>query len=108
MSKSAANEDSWLRRVTNGRIALPLGVSPLFLLFVGMLIFIYITNHLDTERQLRQINDLKTEIKEMRYEHISTQSQLMNMSKQSEVLRRVESEGLQLKELTEPPRIIEP
>lgn len=108
MAKSVDNSDSWLKKLTNGRISLPLGISPLFLLFIGVLIFIYITNHLDTEKQLRRINDLNTEIKEMRYEHITTQSQLMNMSKQSEVLRRVEAEGLQLKELTEPPRIIEP
>ena len=106
MPKTSANE-SWLRRITNGRIALTDGASPLFLIFVGVLIFIYITNRLDTERQLRRIDDLNAEIKEMRYEHITTQSQLMNMSKQSEVLRRVELEGLELKELTEPPRIID-
>ncbi|MBQ2321111.1 MAG: hypothetical protein II375_00920 [Bacteroidales bacterium] len=99
---------SWLKNLTNGRVSLPKGISPQFLLFVGGLIFIYITNRLDTERQLRRIDDLNAEIKEMRYEHITTQSQLMNMSKQSEVLRRVEVEGLELRELTEPPRIIDP
>ena len=106
MPKTSANE-SWLRRITNGRIALTDGASPLFLIFVGVLIFIYITNRLDTERHLLNIDDLSAAIQETRYEHMTTQSPLMNLSKQSEVLRRVELEGLELKELTEPPRIID-
>lgn len=106
----AAGSDSvlkWLQRLSNGQVSLPLDFTPGHLVFIAFLIFIYITNNLDTERKLRAINDLQSEIKELRYEHITTQSQLMNMSKQSEVLRRVEDEGLGLKELTEPPRIVE-
>ncbi len=78
-----------------------------FAVFMVLLGFIYITNHLDAEKKTRRIADLTNEIQELNYEHISTQSELMNMSKQSEVLRRVNAEGLGLKELTEPPRIIE-
>lgn len=59
------------------------------------------------EGDLRRISELTSEIKELRYESISTSAELMNMSKQSEVIRRVEAEGLNLKELTEPPRILE-
>ena len=59
------------------------------------------------EARVRRISDLTKEIKELRYEHITTQSELMNMSKQSEVLRRTEAENLGLHELTEPPRIVE-
>ncbi|MBR6250538.1 MAG: hypothetical protein IKR17_05005 [Bacteroidales bacterium] len=76
----------------------------------GMLVFfvfIYITNHLWVERDLRKVADLSKEIKELRYEQITTSAELMNMSKQSEVIRRVEAEELGLHELTEPPRIIE-
>ena len=60
----------------------------------------------DMERKIRTIDDLTSEIKELRYEQITTSAELMNMSKQSEVLRRTQAEGLGLKELTEPPRII--
>ncbi len=98
---------AWFGRLLSGRLKMPFGVSMSFLLFVFLLIFIYITNHLDAERQIRTIYDLTSEIKELRYEHTTTESQLMNMSKQSEVLRRVEAEGLPLKELTEPPRIVQ-
>lgn len=75
--------------------------------YIFVVLVIYIANRNCVERDLRMIDDLSKEIKELRYESISASSELMNMSKQSEVLRRVNMEGLQLKELTEPPRIIE-
>lgn len=79
--------------------------TKLLILAVGLM-FIYITNGLDAESQSKRISDLTNEVKELQYEQISTQSDLMNLSKQSEVLRRVKSEGLGLEELTEPPRVI--
>ena len=61
MPKTSANE-SWLRRITNGRIALTDGASPLFLIFVGVLIAIYITDRLDAGRGVRKIEDVYCEI----------------------------------------------
>ncbi len=46
---------------------------------------------------------LEKELKELRFESITTASDLMYMSKQSEVVKRVEKEGLDLIESTEPP-----
>ena len=97
---------NWLKALMAGQVKLPFNIRVSYLIFLVGLVFIYITNHLDVEKKLRTISDLKTEIKELRYEHTTTQSELMNMSKQSEVLRRIEADGLELKELTEPPRII--
>ena len=68
---------------------------------------IYIFNHISVESDLRDIANLTAEIKDLHDESISASSELMNMSKQSEILRRIQAEGLDLKELTEPPRIIE-
>ncbi len=96
----------WLRNIASGHVEMPDGLSIKFLVFIVLLIFIYITNNHDSERQAKMISDLTQQVKELRYEQISTQSDLMNMSKQSEVLRRVRSENLGLEELTEPPRII--
>lgn len=95
-----------LRVVISGQFNLPKGNYLRFSLFLLFLGFLYITNHLYVESNLREIAELNNEIKELRYESISTSSDLMNMSKQSEVIRRVEAEGLKLKELTEPPRIL--
>lgn len=107
MSKeNKESKKEWLRRVSAGHIELPEWLSVRLLLFVVVLLFIYITNSLDSERQSKRISDLTNQVKELQYEQISTQSDLMNLSKQSEVLRRVRAENLGLEELTEPPRII--
>ncbi len=87
-------------------INLPSKVSLPLIATVAILMLAYIVNHLRIEGQLRTISELQNEVKELRYESITTSSELMNMSKQSEVIRRVEAEGLELKELTEPPRIL--
>ena len=81
-------------------------VSPGIVVYIVILLVIYIANHNCVERDMRRISDLKEQIKDLRYESITVSSELMNMSKQSEILRRVKKVGLELKELTEPPRII--
>ena len=103
-----AKEDTFkmLKDLLAGHLQVPFNISRKFILFVVALVFIYITNNLDIERKIRTIYDLKAEIKELHYEHITTQSELMNMSKQSEVLRRTEAAQLGLKELTDPPRVV--
>ena len=99
--------NNWLKRLMTGQVTFISQSTLPYYLFLTFLIFIYITNNLSVEGDLRRISELTTEIKELRYESISTSAELMNMSKQSEVIRRVEAEGLNLKELTEPPRILE-
>ncbi len=88
------------------QLHLPSFVSPRLCALVVVLTVLYIINRLNIEDRLRRISELTDEVKELRYEAITTSSELMNMSKQSEVLRRIEAEGLDLKELTEPPRIL--
>ena len=73
----------------------------LFLTFLGM---IYIGNRFHAERMVRQINELKTEVGNLRSEQITTTSELMNISRPSEVAALVESKGLGLKESMEPPK----
>jgi len=91
----------------SGRLEMMGLASPKFYIFIVALVFLYITNHISVEKDIKRISELKNEIKDLRYESITTSSELMNMSKQSEVYRRVQAEGLGLKEQTEPPRIIE-
>lgn len=91
----------------SGRLEMLGFASPKFCIFIVALVFLYITNHISVEKDLKLISDLQNEIKDLRNESITTSSELMNMSKQSEVFRRVQAEGLGLKEQTEPPRIIE-
>ncbi len=95
-----------IKELLNGHVTMPETKTLRLIAFCVLLIFIYITNNLDSERQKKQISELTAQVKELHYQQISTQSDLMNMSKQSEVLRRVKAEELGLEELTEPPRII--
>ena len=65
-----------------------------YLFFLAMLAIIYIANIYVAERKTRQIKDINTDLKELRYEYISTKSELMFLSKQSQVAKRLESSGI--------------
>ncbi|PRZ02307.1 FtsL-like putative cell division protein [Marinilabilia salmonicolor] len=75
-----------------------------FLVFLGVL---YIGNRYQMEHLLDRQADLLQEIKELKYEAITTSSELMNMSKQSEVMERVNRAGIELEVLKTPPRKLE-
>jgi hypothetical protein len=75
-----------------------------FILFLTFLILIYIGNSYYAERTIRQIDKTKTELKEKRAEFISTSSELMFRTKQSEVAKAIAREGL--KESVEPQKKI--
>jgi hypothetical protein len=77
----------------------------IIMLFIVCMIVITIRNH--TEKAYRYKNKLEIEVKELKYESISISSGLMNISKQSEIIKRIEKEGLNLIESAEPPVKIE-
>jgi len=74
-----------------------------FVLFLVVLAIFYISNRYRSERVFRDMVTLEKELKELRFESITTASYLMEMSKQSEVLKRVQREGLNLQESLVPP-----
>ncbi|MDE5420122.1 hypothetical protein L3049_19190 [Labilibaculum sp. DW002] len=65
-----------------------------FILFLVALGIFYISNRYHSERVYREMISLEKELKELRFESITTASDLMYMSKQSEVVKRVKREGL--------------
>lgn len=75
------------------------------LLFVAFLGLVHVANNHYLENKVRRINALETEIKELRWNYMTSKSNLMLKSKQSEVAEMVEQLGL--KELTTPPHKIE-
>ncbi len=77
-----------------------------FIIFLVVLGIFYISNRYRSELVYRDMVSLEKELKELRFEAITTASDLMFMSKQSEVVKRVKKEGLDLIESTEPPIII--
>ncbi len=75
-----------------------------YLLFLALLAFVYITNDYVLENKVRRISSLERQVKELRYEYISVKSDLMTLSKQSQLEKRLE--GLGIKENKEPVKAI--
>src|SRR5690606_16718295 len=75
-----------------------------FIAFVGLLAIIYIANRHYAERTVREIDRLGKEVKEMNWDYKSLSADLMKMTTQTEIAKRVDSMGL--KERTEPPKKI--
>ena len=73
------------------------------LLFITFLAAVYIGNRFHAEKVTRESARLLREVKDLRAESLSTSSDLMSVSKQSEVFRMVREKGLNLEELKTPP-----
>jgi hypothetical protein len=72
----------------------------IFLVFLGLLL---ITNRYRSEKVIREIEVLQDTIDDLRSQSITNSAKLMHMSKPSEVVRKVESAGLGLKEQVRAP-----
>ena len=77
-----------------------------FILYLSFLGLIYITNHFNAEKVLRETQKLEKELHEMRAESITRTSILMDNSKQSKVAERVKERNLGLEEAITPPQQI--
>jgi hypothetical protein len=78
-------------------------IIPVILLLVFTTILYVSLSHFHV-KSLKNEDELKKEINELRSEYISVKSNLMKKSNPSEVSKRLETEGL--KELTTPPIIL--
>ena len=72
-----------------------------FLLLLAFLALIYIGNSYFAEKNIRKIEKMQHELKELRYEYISVKSEMMHASRQSEIAKQLSSKGI--KESTVPP-----
>lgn len=72
-----------------------------FLFFLAVIAIIYIANTYYAEKTFKEIERTKTELKELKYQYITTKSNLMYQSKQVEIGKQAEKLGL--KETLVPP-----
>ncbi|MCF8296385.1 MAG: hypothetical protein K9J13_02475 [Saprospiraceae bacterium] len=72
-----------------------------FTLFLTFIAVIYIANSYYAEKKIIETERVNTEINELRYEYITTKSELMYYSKQSEVVKKLQEKGI--KESVTPP-----
>ena len=79
-----------------------------YIFFLTLVALVYIANSYYAERTIRDIDKVTKELKTLRTEYISGKSDLMFVSKQSEVAKAVAWQGL--KESVEAPKkiIVEP
>jgi hypothetical protein len=77
-----------------------------FFLFLAVLAVLYIYNGHYADKTIRNINKTAKEVKELQWEYKTVKSEVMFQSKQSELVKAVEPLGL--KELTNPPVILNP
>lgn len=76
-----------------------------FILFLSLIAILYIANGYWADDKVRQVNRTASQLKELRSEYISTKSDLMFVSKQSEVAKSAEKLGLK-EPITPPMKIV--
>ncbi len=76
-----------------------------YLLYLALLAFIYIANNYYAENNIRQINKLRKDLKELRYEYINVKTMLMQIEKQSQIAKKLETKGI--KKNSKPVKILE-
>ncbi len=74
-----------------------------FIIFLAVLAILYIGNSYHAEKMVRRTGELQSEIKELRAEAITVSAELMHMSRQSEVLRLLGRNNIEMVESLEPP-----
>ena len=77
-----------------------------FIMFLVLIALFYISNTYYAEKIMRNTNRVTNEIKELRSEYITSKSDLMFISKQSEVARAAEEKKLGIKESVVAPKKI--
>ncbi|KEQ30085.1 FtsL-like putative cell division protein [Pedobacter antarcticus] len=75
-----------------------------FLIFLSLLTMLYIANSHMAVKNIRDIDKLNKEVKELSWEYKSLKADLMFKSKLTEVAKKVDTLGI--KELVEPPKKI--
>jgi hypothetical protein len=77
-----------------------------FILFLVFLALVYIANRYHAEKVVREIDQFKSEVKDMRAEEITAATELMNLNRPTHVQALIEDRGLGLKMSDDPPFVI--
>jgi hypothetical protein len=75
-----------------------------FLVFLTFLTMAYIANRYNAEKVVRETVTIQNELKKLRAESVSIAAELMEISRQSTVVKMVLEKNLGLKESLEPPK----
>jgi cell division protein FtsL len=102
-------KSSTLRDIVNGNILTKKFIQKQYglIIMISVLLFLYIDNRYYCERQLANEIELKRKIQDAKYESLTISAELMEISRQSNVMKEVNSNGINLIENTTPPIVIE-
>lgn len=78
------------------------------LVYICILMLLYMANGFRIQRRYNEVDQLTSSIKELRTVSFTTAAVRMQNSRQSEVEKRLQEQGLQLIYNTEPPKLIKP
>jgi hypothetical protein len=104
VKKSAQSTDAFFRKLlTEGVVTKEAATEMLpFLLFISFLCMLYIANSHMAVKNIRDIDKLSKEVKELSWEYKSLKADLMFKSKLTEVAKKVDTLGIKV--LTVPPK----
>ena len=102
---SDVKSESLLRDILDGNILTKKFIQKQYglLIMIAVLLFVYVDNRYSCETQMKRENQLKKELKDLKYESLTISAELMRISRRSNVLKLVNEKGLNLVESTEPP-----
>ncbi len=102
-------KSSTVRDILNGNILTKKFFQKqyLLLIMIATLTFLYVDNRYYCETQLAQEIYLKRKIQDAKYESLSISAELMEISRQSSVMKKINDSGLPLVESIKPPFVIE-
>ncbi len=100
---------SSVRDILNGNILTKKFIRKQYLLIVLLVVLSigYIDNRYSSEKQIATMVMLKKNIQDAKYESLTISAELMEISRQSNLLLLMESKGMMLKPGNTPPIVIE-
>ena len=76
------------------------------LIMIAALTFLYVDNRFYCETQLAKEIELKKKIQDVKYESLTISAELMQLSRESNVLNLVNASGMNLQQTVTPPIVI--
>ncbi len=101
-------KSSSVRDILNGNILTKNFLKKQYslLIMIAVLTFLYVDNRFYCETQLAKEIDMKKKIQDVKYESLTISAELMQLSRESNVINMVNARGLNLKETIIPPIVI--
>ena len=102
-------KSSKLRDVLNGNILTKRVIQKQYglIAMIALLAFMYVDNRYYCETQLAKEIELKKKIQDVKYESLTISAELMQVSRQSNVLTMINERGVKLIRTSTPPIVIE-